>query len=212
MVLDSEDDGFSDDVSSNPQVSVSSDQRAYVIYTSGSTGVPKGVEGTHRASMNRFSWMWKAYPFKTGEVCCQKTNLGFRRLHLGDFWPVAGRNSKRNHSARGSSRSRGDVEGTGTRARDSHRSGALSVAHASRSCARSANEGAGLEALVVQRRDSAGRLGQTVSRGFPGSHSAKYLWLIGSCCGCNLPPRFGERHWLLRWRSGDLSATRKSIW
>src|SRR5215469_7720713 len=60
----------------NPATGVSSDQRAYVIYTSGSTGVPKGVEGTHRASMNRFSWMWRTYPFKAGEICCQKTNLG----------------------------------------------------------------------------------------------------------------------------------------
>ncbi|MFY9950860.1 MAG: amino acid adenylation domain-containing protein [Candidatus Sulfotelmatobacter sp.] len=86
VVLDSEDDGFSDDAPSNPQVSLSSDQRAYVIYTSGSTGVPKGVEGTHRASMNRFSWMWKAYPFKTGEVCCQKTNLGF----VDSIWEIFG--------------------------------------------------------------------------------------------------------------------------
>ena len=70
----------------NPLVSVSSDQRAYVIYTSGSTGVPKGVEGTHVASMNRFSWMWKAYPFKAGEVCCQKTNLGF----VDSIWEIFG--------------------------------------------------------------------------------------------------------------------------
>jgi amino acid adenylation domain-containing protein len=86
VALDTEDDGFSDDASGDPQVPVSSDQRAYVIYTSGSTGVPKGVEGTHRASMNRFSWMWKAYPFKSGEVCCQKTNLGF----VDSIWEIFG--------------------------------------------------------------------------------------------------------------------------
>ncbi|HEY7387936.1 MAG TPA: amino acid adenylation domain-containing protein [Bryobacteraceae bacterium] len=50
---------------------------AYVIYTSGSTGNPKGVLGTHRASMNRFAWMWKAYPFGSSELCAQKTSLSF---------------------------------------------------------------------------------------------------------------------------------------
>ena len=70
----------------NPSTPASSDQRAYVIYTSGSTGIPKGVEGTHRASMNRFSWMWRTYPFKAGEVCCQKTNLGF----VDSIWEIFG--------------------------------------------------------------------------------------------------------------------------
>ncbi len=86
VLIDTEDRGFTDEASGNPQVPVSSDQRAYVIYTSGSTGVPKGVEGTHRASMNRFSWMWKAYPFRSGEVCCQKTNLGF----VDSIWEIFG--------------------------------------------------------------------------------------------------------------------------
>jgi amino acid adenylation domain-containing protein len=72
--------------SANPSRSVASDQRAYVIYTSGSTGTPKGVEGTHRASLNRFSWMWRTYPFKAGEICCQKTNLGF----VDSIWEIFG--------------------------------------------------------------------------------------------------------------------------
>ncbi|PYX26591.1 MAG: non-ribosomal peptide synthetase, partial [Acidobacteria bacterium] len=50
---------------------------AYLLYTSGSSGRPKGVEGTHRGAINRFWWMWERYPFEPGEVCCQKTNLGF---------------------------------------------------------------------------------------------------------------------------------------
>ena len=62
------------------------DDRAYVLYTSGSTGTPKGVEGTHRAAMNRFAWMWRAYPFQAGEVCCQKTNLGF----VDSVWEIFG--------------------------------------------------------------------------------------------------------------------------
>jgi amino acid adenylation domain-containing protein len=61
----------------NPKVSVDCDSPVYTIYTSGSTGSPKGVMGTHRASMNRFAWMWKAYPFGAGEVCAQKTSLSF---------------------------------------------------------------------------------------------------------------------------------------
>ena len=85
VVLDAEGDGINETLG-NPLISLSSDQRAYVIYTSGSTGVPKGVEGTHRASMNRFSWMWRTYPFKAGDLCCQKTNLGF----VDSIWEIFG--------------------------------------------------------------------------------------------------------------------------
>ena len=79
-------DPLSKQPTTNPSRSVTSDQRAYVIYTSGSTGTPKGVEGTHRASMNRFSWMWRTYPFEAGELCCQKTNLGF----VDSIWEIFG--------------------------------------------------------------------------------------------------------------------------
>jgi amino acid adenylation domain-containing protein len=59
---------------------------AYVLYTSGSSGGPKGVEGTHRGAINRFGWMWECYPFEGGEVCCQKTNLGF----VDSVWEIFG--------------------------------------------------------------------------------------------------------------------------
>ncbi|HWO29982.1 MAG TPA: non-ribosomal peptide synthetase, partial [Candidatus Acidoferrum sp.] len=62
------------------------DDTAFVLYTSGSTGTPKGVQGTHRACLNRFAWMWRAYPFQPGEVCCQKTNLGF----VDSVWEIFG--------------------------------------------------------------------------------------------------------------------------
>jgi amino acid adenylation domain-containing protein len=60
--------------------------RAYVLYTSGTSGRPKGVEGTHGGAINRFWWMWKRYPFVAGEVCCQKTNLGF----VDSVWEIFG--------------------------------------------------------------------------------------------------------------------------
>jgi amino acid adenylation domain-containing protein len=64
----------------------SSDDLAYIIYTSGSTGVPKGVQGSHRAAVNRFEWMWRTYPFTAGETCCQKTPLGF----VDSVWEIFG--------------------------------------------------------------------------------------------------------------------------
>lgn len=70
----------------NVSLPLSSTNLAYVIYTSGSTGAPKGVEGTHRASMNRFAWMWNAYPFQPGETCCQKTALSF----IDSVWEIFG--------------------------------------------------------------------------------------------------------------------------
>jgi amino acid adenylation domain-containing protein len=53
------------------------DAALYLIYTSGSTGRPKGVVGTQGATINRFRWMWDAFPFEAGEVCSLKTSLSF---------------------------------------------------------------------------------------------------------------------------------------
>lgn len=69
-----------------PTTDVQPDDPAYVLYTSGSSGRPKGVEGTHRGAMNRLWWMWERYPFEAGEICCQKTNLGF----LDSVWEIFG--------------------------------------------------------------------------------------------------------------------------
>ncbi len=59
---------------------------AYVIYTSGSTGTPKGVLATHRASVNRFAWMWNRWRFTAQDVCCQKTTLSF----VDSVWEIFG--------------------------------------------------------------------------------------------------------------------------
>jgi amino acid adenylation domain-containing protein len=70
----------------NTSPALAGENRAYLIYTSGSSGIPKGVEGTHQASMNRFVWMWKTYPFLEGDTCCQKTALGF----VDSVWEIFG--------------------------------------------------------------------------------------------------------------------------
>ena len=67
-------------------VGVGPDTLAYVIYTSGSTGIPKGVEATHAACLNRLAWMWREYPFEEGEVCCQKTAISF----VDSVWEIFG--------------------------------------------------------------------------------------------------------------------------
>jgi amino acid adenylation domain-containing protein len=84
--LDTDWQGIARTSADNLSTRVEPEDPAYVLYTSGSTGRPKGVKGTHRGAINRFQWMWERYPFQTGEVCCQKTNLGF----LDSMWEIFG--------------------------------------------------------------------------------------------------------------------------
>jgi len=89
IMLDSEAGPIRNESPLNPVMNImglSRVERAYVLYTSGSSGRPKGVEGTHRGAMNRMRWMWERYPFKAGEVCCQKTNVGF----VDSVWEIFG--------------------------------------------------------------------------------------------------------------------------
>ncbi len=67
-------------------ITLSPESPLYLLYTSGSTGKPKGVLGSHRAALNRFSWMWKVIPFEPGENVCQKTALNF----VDSVWEIFG--------------------------------------------------------------------------------------------------------------------------
>jgi amino acid adenylation domain-containing protein len=89
ILLDSEAEPIRSESPLNPvmnMMGLSRVERAYVLYTSGSSGRPKGVEGTHRGAINRMRWMWERYPFQAGEVCCQKTNVGF----VDSVWEIFG--------------------------------------------------------------------------------------------------------------------------
>ena len=77
ILLDTPDEAIERAPAGNGASAAMAENLAYVMYTSGSTGRPKGVLGTHRSTLNCFYWMWEAYPFHPGEVCCQKTALGF---------------------------------------------------------------------------------------------------------------------------------------
>ena len=69
-----------------PDGGVGAHDLAYVIYTSGSTGTPKGVLAVHQASVNRFAWMWRRWPFTSADICCQKTSLSF----VDSVWEIFG--------------------------------------------------------------------------------------------------------------------------
>ncbi len=86
LIVDADQSAIGSEGSGNLSEQVQPGDPAYVIYTSGSSGRPKGVEGTHRGAINRFWWMWERYPFELGEVCCQKTNLGF----VDSIWEIFG--------------------------------------------------------------------------------------------------------------------------
>ncbi|MEZ4471895.1 MAG: non-ribosomal peptide synthetase [bacterium] len=69
-----------------PVVGPPPDDGLYVLYTSGSTGRPKGVCGTHGAALNRFAWMWRAFPFAPGEVLAHRASLDF----VDSVWELFG--------------------------------------------------------------------------------------------------------------------------
>jgi amino acid adenylation domain-containing protein len=73
-------------VAAAPGRDVTAEDPAYIIYTSGSTGTPKGVLAPHRASVNRFTWMWRRWRYEPHEVGCQTTALSF----VDAMWEIFG--------------------------------------------------------------------------------------------------------------------------
>ena len=86
ICLDELADEIAQQSESAPDIYVEPSSPAYIIYTSGSTGLPKGVLAPHRQLLNRLSWMYENYPFKPGEVGCQKTALSF----VDSLWELMG--------------------------------------------------------------------------------------------------------------------------
>ncbi len=68
------------------EVGLTSEHLAYVVYTSVPTERSRGVMGLHRSTLNRFTWMWKAFPFIDSDVCCQQTSLSF----ADSIWEILG--------------------------------------------------------------------------------------------------------------------------
>ena len=64
------------------------DRPIYLLYTSGSTGHPKGVIGLQSATLNRFMWMWREFPFAPGEVYLHRTTLTFVDAAWEIFGPL----------------------------------------------------------------------------------------------------------------------------
>src|SRR5262249_40191178 len=86
VCLDTDWESIAPESAANPDSGVHPHDLAYVMYTSGSTGTPKGVLAPHRASVNRFAWMWNRWRFAPGEICCQKTALSF----VDSVWEIFG--------------------------------------------------------------------------------------------------------------------------
>ncbi len=61
---------------------------AYVLHTSGSSGLPKGVQVSHRAVVNRLRWMQSAFPVGPGDRVLHKTPFGFDVSLWELFWPL----------------------------------------------------------------------------------------------------------------------------
>ena len=86
IYLDADWEKIANERAETPLSHVKAEDPTYIMYTSGSTGRPKGVIATHRATVNRLSWMWRQYPFQPEEICCQKTSLSF----VDSVWEIFG--------------------------------------------------------------------------------------------------------------------------
>ncbi|MGE3189345.1 MAG: amino acid adenylation domain-containing protein, partial [Vicinamibacterales bacterium] len=88
LLVDEQEGALARQAATAPDVRIAPDSPAYVLFTSGSTGHPRGVVGLHRGIANRIAWMQRAYPFGAGEVCAQKTAMGFVDAVWETFGPL----------------------------------------------------------------------------------------------------------------------------
>ncbi len=131
---------------------IGGDHLAYVIYTSGSTGTPKGVLGLHRGAVNRFNWMWRTYPFQSGEVCCQKTFDQLRRFDLGDLRPPAPGRARRGDPRSGGPRAAPADRDARRAPCDANRPGPVSAESHARKPGRSGRSPSASQAVGVEWR------------------------------------------------------------
>jgi amino acid adenylation domain-containing protein len=61
-----------------------------VLYTSGTTGAPKGVAVPGSAILNHASWMWRAYPFRDGDVALIHRSCVYMAATWDYFGPLLG--------------------------------------------------------------------------------------------------------------------------
>jgi amino acid adenylation domain-containing protein len=61
-----------------------------VLYTSGTTGTPKGVVVPGSAILNHASWMWRAYPFRDGDLALIHRSCVYMAATWDYFGPLLG--------------------------------------------------------------------------------------------------------------------------
>ncbi|MEH1943850.1 MAG: amino acid adenylation domain-containing protein [Nostoc sp.] len=73
---------------SEPLVSLSSEDSAYLFFTSGTTGVPKGVLGSHKGLSHFLSWQRQTFCVKPQDRVAQLTGLSFDVVLRDVFLPL----------------------------------------------------------------------------------------------------------------------------
>ena len=86
ICLEKDWEAISKESKTNPNSSITVNNRAYVIYTSGSTGTPKGVEIEHGGLLNLVFWHQKAFEISPGDRVTQVSSVAFD-AYGWEIWP-----------------------------------------------------------------------------------------------------------------------------